>query len=430
MNYWKIISLLLCFLAHSVHAVSARSVNAAEVAQPEEAAPPPFKQLGKPGETIYQTAVPLKKPKKSMDRIDGGPNHVVYSLWLPEGVSVIRGIYLMPFNITGVEQEHSRAMCQQWKFALVGSNLMRVDKAEFGPSLLAGLKDLAAQSKHPEVAHAPLIAASMSAGVGMCVTLAEELPERFIACGLVCLEVAPETKRTSGVPMLSIFGERDGKQMELHEAKLPVARKELDSSWAITVQWNRKHEWGQSNNLLWPFFDEVIRQRLPADASPLAGPVELRPCDPSLTWYGDPTTWKSGVATIATAADYKGDKNAACWFPGPQTAHVWQSFVVPKPLLKITSPEPQGDKKPLQVYGPQDKVRVQIAADPKLPDGKVELYDGSVRIAEGESKNHQVTLEADPLPLGIHALIVRYKGSEGSVELSRPTTVLVAPVSK
>ena len=419
---WKFIALALCLVS--------RSLQAAEVASTELPAAPPFNQLGKPGETIYQTAVPLKKPKKSADRIDGGLNHVVYSLWLPEGEACVRGIYLMPFNITGVEQEQSRAMCRHWKFALVGSNLMRVDKAEFGPTLLAGLKDLAAQSKHPEVAHAPLIAASMSAGVGMCVSLAEQLPERFLACGLVCLEVGPETKRTSVVPMLSIFGERDGKQMEQHEALLPLRRKELDSSWAITVQWNRKHEWGQSNNLLWPFFDEVIRQRLPAEASPLAGPVELRPCDPNLTWYGDPATWKSGAATIASAADFKGDKSIACWFPGPQTAHAWQAFVVQKPWLRITTPQSQGDKKPLQVTGLAEKISVQVTADTKLPDGKLERYDGSTRIAEGELKNHQATIEVAPLPQGIHTLIASVSGPEGNRELSRPVAVLVAPTAK
>ena len=58
--------------------------------------PPPLTPLGKPGETIYQTSVALQKPKKSADRIDGGLHHVVFSLWLPEDVPCIRGIYLMP----------------------------------------------------------------------------------------------------------------------------------------------------------------------------------------------------------------------------------------------------------------------------------------------------------------------------------------------
>jgi hypothetical protein len=388
--------------------------------------PPPLVPLGKPGETIYQTAVPLQKPKKSADRIDGGLNHVVFSLWLPEDEPCIRGIYLMPFNITGVEQEQSRAMCRHWKFALVGSNFMRVDRAEFGATLLAGLKDLASQSKHPEIAHAPLIAASMSAGVGMCVSLAEQLPDRFIACGLACLEVGPETKRTSDVPMMSIFGERDGRQMLQHEELLPKRRTDLDSSWAITVQWNRKHEWGQSNNLFWPFFDEVIRQRLPADASPVDGPVKLRPVNPASVWYGNPATWTVSAATISPAKEYSGSKNTACWLPGPQTAHAWQAFVVREPLLRIVSPLPQGDKRPLSTYGAKDRISVTIAADASLPDGKIELYDGGNLLTTGEMKDQKATLEIGPLPLGIHTLIARTTSTAELAGLSRPVVVLVA----
>ncbi|QDU28586.1 hypothetical protein ETAA8_36890 [Anatilimnocola aggregata] len=389
--------------------------------------PPPFSSLGKPGETIYQTAVPLAKPKKSADRIDGGLNHVVFSLWLPEEEACIRGIYLMPFNITGVEQEQSRAMCRHWKFALVGSNFMRVEKAEFGPVLLAGLKDLALQSKHPEVAHAPLIAASMSAGVGMCVTLAEQLPDRFIACGLACLEVGPETDRTARIPMMSIFGERDGKQMEQHEALLPRRRAEFDASWAIAVQWGRRHEWGQSNNLLWPFFDEVIRQRLPADASPLTGPVQLRSCDPSLAWYGAPSTWKGSTAIIGPAAKYSGEKNKACWLPGPQSAHAWQAFVVDKSLLRITSPLPQGDKRPLPVFNPQERLAIKVEAEAAIPNGTISLYDGGNWLVDGELQDRKAVFEIGPLALGIHCLSVRVALTDGSLELSRPVTVLVAP---
>lgn len=389
------------------------------------AEPPTLPPLGKPGESIYQTAVTLQKPKKSADRIDGGLNHVVFSLWLPEDVACVRGIYLMPFNVTGVEQEQSRAMCRHWKFALVGSNFMRVDKAEFAPTLLAGLKDLARQSKHPEIAHAPLIAASMSAGVGMCVSLAEQLPERFIACGLACLEVGPETTRTSQVPMMSIFGERDGKQMAQHEALLPQRRTELGSSWGITVQWDRKHEWGQCNNLFWPFFDEVIRQRLPADSSPIDGPVKLRPIAADAAWYGNPTTWKTSAASIAPAKEYKAEKNTACWFPGAQTAHVWQAFVVRKPLLQIVAPSPQGDKRPLSTFGAKERISVSITADTSLPDGKIDIYDAATFLATSVLQDRKATIQIGPLLPGIHTLIVRTPTTSEVIGISRPVTVLV-----
>ena len=236
---------------------------------PGAPAPLPF---GKPGEVIYQTAIPLKQPKKSADRAEGGPNHVLFTLWIPEGLKTVRGIYHTPFNLDTVEKEQSRAMARNWGFALVRGNFMRVNKAEIGPAFVAGLAELAAKSGHPELAHAPLIFSSMSAGTGMCLALAEHLPDRTLACGLVALEVGPETLAVRDVPMLTLFGSKDGRQMPQLEALLPRRRAEFDPSWAIAVQWGRGHEWGQANNLLWPFFDEIIRQRFPADAAPASGP--------------------------------------------------------------------------------------------------------------------------------------------------------------
>ena len=214
--------------------------------------------------------------------------------------------------------------------------------------------------------------------------------------------------------------------MPQHEVLLPQRRAELDASWAIAVQWGRKHEWGQSNNLFWPFFDEVIRQRLPADASAINGPVKLRPIDPGLAWFGDPTTWKA-TAVIAASQRYSGPKTAACWFPGPQTAHAWQAFVVEKPLLRITSPWPQGDKRPLPIFDSHQKIPIQIETDATTPIGKIRLYDGDNFVTDGDVKNLKTTLEIGPLVPGIHTLIARADSSENMVYLSRPVVILVNP---
>jgi len=302
--------------------------------------------LGKPG-VIHQTAIRLKQPKKSADRAEGGPNHVMFTLWIPEGLKTVRGIYHTPFNLDTVEKEQSRAMARNWGFALVGGNFMRVNRAEMGPAFVAGLADLASRSGHAELAHVPLLFSSMSAGTGMCLALAEHLPGRTLACGLVALEVGPDTPAVRDVPMITIFGSKDGQQLPKLEALLPQRRAEFDASWSIAVQWGRGHEWGQSNNLLWPFFDAVIRQRYPADVSPANGPVKLLRCDPARAWLADPASWKNRAPTIASASNYMADKTAACWFPSEDVARVWQAFVVDKPLVQITEPSPQGDKKPL-----------------------------------------------------------------------------------
>ena len=231
---------------------------------------------------------------------------MLFTLWIPERLQRVRGIYHTPFNLDTVEKEQSRAMARNWGFAIVGGNFMRVRSDEMGPAFLAGLADLAAKSGHAELTNAPCIFSSMSAGTGICLALAEHLPERTLACGLVALEVGPQTPSVRNVPMLTIFGSKVGGQLPKLEALLTERRAAFAPSWAIAVQWNRKHEWGQANHLLWPFFDDVIRQRYPADASPANGPVKLRPCDPARVWLADSTTWKSRGASIAPAADHSG----------------------------------------------------------------------------------------------------------------------------
>lgn len=388
------------------------------------AAPAPLK-LGKPGEVIHQTAIKLQQPKKSLDRAEGGPNHVLFTLWIPEGLKTARGIYHTPFNLDTVEKEQSRAMARNWSFALVGGNFMRVNRTEMGPALIAGLADLAAKSGHGELTHAPLIFSSMSAGTGMCLALAEHLPERTLACGLVALEVGPETAAVRDVPMLTLFGSKDGQQMPKLEALLPKRRAEFIPSWAIAVQWARGHEWGQANNLLWPFFDEIIRQRYPTDASPASGPVTLRRYDPARVWLADPASWKSRVPTIAAVADYRAEKAAACWLPGEDVARVWQSFVVDRPLVQITEPASQGDKNPLAIFTPGREVTVQVQVSPAFVALKIVLHDRATRLAEAPVTAGKAELHTGPLAPGFHTLIAHAVNAEGAIELSRPVTILV-----
>ena len=72
----------------------------------------------------------------------------------------------------------------------------------------------------------------------MSASLAEDMPDRVIASAPVCLKVGPKTEKGRSVPMLTIFGERDGKQLEKLSAKLPEQRA-LGAQWAIAIQWEK-----------------------------------------------------------------------------------------------------------------------------------------------------------------------------------------------
>jgi hypothetical protein len=392
----------------------------------EEPTPPPPLVFSKTGDPIYQTAVKLQKPKGSEDRIAGGKYHAQLALWLPENVKAIRGIYLAPFNPETVEKEQNRAICRHWQFAIVGTNLMRISKDEYRSIMTNGLKELAAQSQHPEVEHAPMVVASMSAGAGMTVSLAELMPERMIACGPVALEVGPQTERAKEVPMMTIFGERDGGQMQKLEALLPKQREAFDAAWAIAPQWRRKHEWGQSNNLLWPFFDEVIQQRLPQQTNLQTQPVELKPCAADQSWYAALAAYHDRPAAITPAVQFKGDRAAACWFPGPRTAAVWQAFVVKEPKLKITQPLSQGDGNPLAVFKAGEPIEIKVECSIKDKPRAAAIYDASEKLQAFDIAGNTASVTLKQLPAGLHTLIACANFDEGE-ELSRPVTILITP---
>ncbi|MFM8469155.1 MAG: hypothetical protein ACKODH_04190 [Limisphaerales bacterium] len=377
--------------------------------------PPSF---GKPADKIAAVTIPLQRPKKSEDRAQGGPTHVFFTGWLPPGVARVRGLYFTPLNLDTVEKEHSRAMAANWGLALIGGNLMRVHRDELAPALLAGLRELAAKSRHPELADAPLVVAGMSAGAGLAAALAESLPERVLAAGLVCLEVGPDTDRVKDIPMLTIFGEKDGRQMEQLAAKLPERRAAFDARWAIAPQWGRKHEWAKANHLLWPFLDEVLSQRLSADGS-------LRPCDPARAWLGDPASWTNGLARIAPAAQFTGNRAAACWFPGENTARVWQAFVVPRPRLRIVTPGAQGDGQPLAMFEPGTDITFQVEAEATLAITSLTLRDGARRVAEVRGPDRRAEFRVGGLAPGFHTFLAQADVGGSRVELSRPVSVLV-----
>ena len=185
------------------------------------------------------------------------------------------GAIFNPFYELTVEQKHWQAAARLWGFALIGADYFGVNKEDYGQSLTSGLAKLATEIKRPELAHIPFVMVGMSAGGGMSMQFAKQIPERTIAVAPVCLEVGPTTEETRKIPIITVFGERDGKQMQILQAKLPEQRK-LGARWAIAVQWGKKHEFAAANSLVMPFLDSCIKLRLPEKWVPTQGPASLK----------------------------------------------------------------------------------------------------------------------------------------------------------
>jgi hypothetical protein len=361
------------------------------------------------------------KTARTRDPVLGGARDKVFvSVWIPAGVKTVRGGICNPFSKGDDVGKHWQAACRHWQFAYVQVDFDAVKKEEF-TLLKTGLTDLAKETKHPELEHLPLCFTGMSRGGGMSMQLAELMPGRTIACAPVCLEVGPGSDATRRVPVMTVFGEKDGSQMQLLLEKVPAERK-LGARFGIAVQWNRKHEFALANNLSFVFFDDVLSRRLPKQ--PVADkPTPLADISLEDGWLGDTGTWGNDgkIPTIAVWKDFKGDRDSACWFPSQRTAAVWQAFVGASKDVTITEPPGLGDKQPFVLQSAAKPVSVTLKLADTLKPKKVVLWDADQRLAEKTEAPWTFAVSLKP---GIHALIVTVE--DGGSRTSRPHTVVVA----
>lgn len=371
-------------------------------------------------DAVLEAAVPLQKPRKNPPRLGGPLDKVEVHIWLPEGAKVVRGAIVNPFNLKQVEQAHWREAARLWDFAVVGANYSGVHQVDY-PTLGKTLKEFAARSGRKELEHLPLCFVGMSAGAGMSVKFAELMPERTLAVAPVCLEVGPNSPATRNIPMLTIFGEKDGKQMQQLTDKLPVQRRE-GALWAIAVQWGRRHEFGQANNLVMPFFDDVIQRRYPGERSPTNGSVQLLDYPEAKGWLADPGKWGAVRPAPYSYADYAGDKGAACWLPTPRVASVWSAFVSRSEGAKIMTPAGLGDGQPFTAHAPDRPIRVRAETAGKGKPARVELLDGYKIIGQRTEAPYEFEVTLSP---GIHPLIVVVTQDDGKQAVSRPHTLVV-----
>lgn len=374
----------------------------------------------------YEAAIPLETPRKKVPRQGGPADKVIAAITIPDGVKTVRGVVVNPFYVPAAKQEHWGAATAHWDFAMIGANFADVKNDEMAARLQDLLNDFAKQSGHAELKHAPMCFVGMSAGGGMSTRFAELFPDRTIAAAPVCLEVGPRSKESYAVPMVTIFGERDGKQMEKLAEKLPTLRAE-GARFATAVQWRLRHDFARANNMAMPFFDHAIRLRLPADASYKDGPPKLRDIPLNTGWLGDRSSWKTSNPRIAPAAGYTGDDaHAACWLPDRYTAYVWRSFVSHEPSLNIKSPAGMGDGEPFKAFPTGEPVTVTINVKGDAKFASVTLMDGDRKLADckpGDGGAFTATFTPDKA--GIVTLIVEGKTDGGEVVVSKPNVIVV-----
>src|SRR5262249_38607761 len=244
------------------------------------------------------------------------------------------------------------------------------------------LKQFAADSKHPELVHAPYAATGFSAGGGFARRLLKEVPDKVIAAVIVgsTLKLSDITAAHRGTPVCIINGEREGMGLASLLEPVLAEHRPKDALWGWMAVPGVGHEFAGQEVLSMPILDAAVRLRYPADGDVRKGPIKLRPVDPKTGWVADNTTWKGGLTTIAPAKDVKGNVAKSSWLLSQDLAFIYRAYSTYDRPLKITSPDPMSARGEVRDAGSS----VTIVVDDSRFAGwkKLELYDGATKARE------------------------------------------------
>lgn len=277
-----------------------------------------------------------------------------YTIYLPPGTSTYRGVLLLApgfggdsrqiadrrfdagatfFLFDSPEIKGYRALAQDHGMAVMGARLPPGATAlNVLENLLAALEELAVESRHAELATAPLLLDGLSAGGCFVYAFTRTFPERVI--GFRTQKGGCHDTRDGGaakqVPGFLDIGGVDTQSRCLNLTALFDANRPAGALWTLAVEPGKGHVPIQNLDVMLGWLEAVLALRLPATAG-----GALRPIAEDSGWLGDRET-----AAVASFDDYEKNRSQASWLPSAQVAADWSAFVSPgRPLSCPEDPE-------------------------------------------------------------------------------------------
>lgn len=276
------------------------------------------------------------------DSIPPGANFdkAQFRLWLPPSSGTVRGTVVLVPGSNG----DGRAMAQDtvWQ-AFAAKNKLAIVACRFtdkphdqnfiedyvnvshgsGQALLDILTKFGSQTKHPELATAPLLFWGMSAGGQFDYEFATWKPERVVAFvvnkgGIYYTALTPRATRE--VPALLFIGGKDLESRVNTITGLFALNRRGGALWALTEEPSAAHVVGRSRDLSIVFFDDVLAQRLGDGPS-------LKALTEKAGFVGDYHT-----KTIAPIGDSKLPAYPTSWLPSDRVAKAWQAVINDKDI--------------------------------------------------------------------------------------------------
>jgi len=323
---------------------------------------------------------------------------VTYILWIPEGVTRLRGIIVhqhgaglnaAAHGALAAYDLHWQALAKKWDCALLGPTYHVLNNAIdtspggaqlwFDPGMgsdkafLKAIGELATKSSHPELNDVPWMLWGHSGGGIWSDVMTDLHPERvvavFLRSGAAAMfrqRVFPQPKVPAAVysiPILANAGVKEEKKdgtIGPWEGSKTIVQEYRAKGGLIAFAPDPRtgHECGDSRYLAIPFFDAVMAMRLPAKGS---RDQTLKPVDSSKAWLAP---LMGGAAQ--PAAEYKGDPAEAVWLPNETVARAWMEYVKTGSLGDSTPPPPPSN---VQSASPQSGTEITWTAEAAFESG-------------------------------------------------------------
>jgi len=279
---------------------------------------------------------------------------VTYRMWLPDGADVVRGVVVHQHGCgvgsrkgaePGAHDLHWQALCRKWDCALLMPSYHQEEKDNCRlwcdprngshKTFLKALADLATQSGHPELEHAPWCLWGHSGGGFWSSLMQTMYPERIVAIWFRSgtafeywekgeVEKPGIPAAAMGIPMMCNPGAKENGDKRFNAAwtgtlAMFKAYRAKGAPIGFAPDPRTAHETGDSRYLAIPFFDACLALRLPDKGS---SGQPLKPVDMKQAWHA------SLLGEDAQpAAKFSGNLAESVWLPGEGFAKAWMQYV-------------------------------------------------------------------------------------------------------
>lgn len=257
-----------------------------------------------------------------------------FSLWLDDSASAPIALLVIAPGWNGdgrgaVNDAHWRAFAREQHLGLVGVCLQSDEHDEqtppyhvatrgSGKALLTAIDHLASASKHPELAHAPLLFWGHSAGGQFGYGMVCFAPDRVIAFASIKggVYLSTPVADTLLVPGLFIVGEQDEVIRAMNITWLFEAGRAKRAPWCLAFEPQEGHGLGRTQELVMPFFRAVLSRRV---SSHKPG---LTPIEASKDWFG----LRSTLEITQGQPPSPNLLPRTVWLPDESSAKAWREF--------------------------------------------------------------------------------------------------------